>query len=110
MEDPFQFQHVEVFAKCLSRIHTYLGRPLAKPKLYTDYFDPFNCECRVYGRLKQGKYEDLAIRAHGYLIITPSRKQTMYTMTDDAETLSGENLWGRYEQHRGQPIRAISRT
>ncbi|KAG7291192.1 hypothetical protein NEMBOFW57_001204 [Staphylotrichum longicolle] len=38
--------------------------------LYLDYFDPFNCECRAYGRLQQESREDLAVRAHGYLMLT----------------------------------------
>ncbi|KAL2129115.1 hypothetical protein VTI74DRAFT_8205 [Chaetomium olivicolor] len=94
----------------------YLTRPLANPQFYIDYFDPFNCECRVYGRLKQECREDLAVRAHGYLLLSPQQEAEVTRRVTgqhcdqfskpDAE-LDGRNIWGRYEQHRGKPIRAI---
>ncbi|KUI60277.1 hypothetical protein VP1G_07510 [Cytospora mali] len=98
----------------LKMVTQYLARRLAKPQLYIDYFDPFNCECRVYGRLKQEKCEDLAVRCHGYLLLTPKQEVEItkkiagkdYEL-DSTEKLEGWNLWDRYEQHRGQPIRAI---
>ncbi|KAH6634443.1 kinetochore Sim4 complex subunit FTA2-domain-containing protein [Chaetomium sp. MPI-SDFR-AT-0129] len=51
-----------------------LTRRLASPQLYVDYFDPFNCECRAYGRLKEEKREDLAVRALGYLLFNPQQE------------------------------------
>jgi hypothetical protein len=48
--------------------------PLARPGLYTDYMDPFNCECRAYGRLKDENRGDLAVRAHGYLFLTAEQE------------------------------------
>ncbi|KAK4244050.1 kinetochore Sim4 complex subunit FTA2-domain-containing protein [Corynascus novoguineensis] len=93
-----------------------LTRPLASPQLYVDYFDPFNCECRAYGRLKEEKREDLAVRALGYLLLTPQQeidlaRRVMGRSTPppsaNAATLDGDNFWGRHEQHRGLPVRAI---
>ncbi len=51
-----------------------LTRELATPRLYLDYLDPFNCECRAYGRLRDEKCEDLAVRAHGYLLLTTAQE------------------------------------
>ncbi|KAK4157418.1 kinetochore Sim4 complex subunit FTA2-domain-containing protein [Chaetomidium leptoderma] len=74
-----------------------LTRPLANSQLYADYFDPFNCECRAYGRLKEEKREDLAVKASGYLLLTPQQE------TDVARRVTGR----RHEQHRELPVRAI---
>ncbi|SPQ27553.1 febd0a39-ca67-42db-b811-ab1929376945 [Thermothielavioides terrestris] len=94
-----------------------LTTPLANPQLYVDYFDPFNCECRAYGRLKEAKREDLAVKAHGYLLLTPQQEielERRVTAIDpdplpdaNASELTGHNFWTRHEQHRGLPVRAI---
>ncbi|KAH6853285.1 kinetochore Sim4 complex subunit FTA2-domain-containing protein [Chaetomium sp. MPI-CAGE-AT-0009] len=93
-----------------------LTRELASPQLYIDYFDPFNCECRAYGRLKEEKREDLAVRALGYLLLTTQQeidlaRRVMGRSTPppsaNAATLDGNSFWGRHEQHRGVPVRAI---
>ncbi|KAH6626065.1 kinetochore Sim4 complex subunit FTA2-domain-containing protein [Chaetomium sp. MPI-SDFR-AT-0129] len=94
-----------------------LTRPLASSQLYTDYFDPFNCECRAYGRLKEAKREDLAVKAYGYLLLTPEQEAELArkvtgepTPPPDAkadEALNGHDFWRRQEEHRGLPLRAI---
>lgn len=95
-----------------------LTQPLTSSQAYVDYYDPFNCECRAYGRLAQEGRLDLAIPAHGYLLLTPQQEAEVTPMItngleykpDDEEplgTLDGEKQWGRWEEHRGQPIRAI---
>lgn len=94
----------------------YLTDPLAADQAYVDYFDPFNCECRAYGRLQQEGRQDLAVQAHGYLLLTPDQERTITAEIDPGsleETgpvspcLDGDGPWGRYEQHRGQLVRAI---
>lgn len=40
-----------------------------------EYLDPFYNDCRAYGRLKQEKRDDVAIRAHGYILLTPAQEQ-----------------------------------
>ncbi|KAL2146098.1 hypothetical protein VTI28DRAFT_5191 [Corynascus sepedonium] len=93
-----------------------LTSPLANPQLYVEYFDPFNCECRAYGRLNDAKREDLAVKAHGYLLLTPQQEADLerrvtgnpHPVSDaNAGELTGHNFWNRYEQHRGLPVRAI---
>jgi hypothetical protein len=94
----------------------YLNRPLAKRQSYIDYLDPFNCECRAYGRLKQEEREELAIKAYGYRLLTPEQEAEVTRRIEGEEfdelhrsheVLDGNNTWLRYEQHRGHPIRAI---
>lgn len=93
-----------------------LTRPLANSQLYIDYFDPFNCECRAYGRLKKRQRENLAVKAYGYLLLTPQQETELARKVTgnpsllshaSAGTLDGDNFWKRYEEHRGQPVRAI---
>ncbi|KAK4033491.1 kinetochore Sim4 complex subunit FTA2-domain-containing protein [Parachaetomium inaequale] len=94
----------------------YMSRRLASRQRYIDFFDPFNCECRVYGRLKQEEREDLAVRAHGYLLLTPEQEDELCRMiegidydepVDPDKNGNGTNTWGRWEQHHHLPLRAI---
>lgn len=92
-----------------------LHRPELTPEEYTDYLDPFNCECRVYGRLKQEQREDLAIRAHGYVLLTKDQEQRVteglnqdYTDWENhPEPLSCDGVFWRWEIHRHMLLRAI---
>jgi serine/threonine protein kinase len=89
--------------------------PLARPGLYMDYMSHFNRECRVYGRLKDENREDLAIRAHGYLFLTPEQEAEVIERCSYVDSpaaapgapLNGDNSWGRYEEHRDMPVQAI---
>ncbi|KAK4161798.1 kinetochore Sim4 complex subunit FTA2-domain-containing protein [Cladorrhinum sp. PSN259] len=76
------------------------------------YLSAFGCECRAYGRLQEHNREDLAHRAHGYLLISYQQQldllaaysaQVGYTLPPDH--LDG--LWGRPEEDRHLPIKAI---
>jgi hypothetical protein len=94
---------------------SYLMRPLSSPLLYIDYLDPFNSECRVYGRLKEEYRQDLALPAYGYLLLTPQQETEVterargiyYPPAGPTAPLDGANSWGRWEVHRGLPVRAI---
>ncbi|KAK4198120.1 kinetochore Sim4 complex subunit FTA2-domain-containing protein [Triangularia verruculosa] len=100
----------------------YAEARLAKPEFYVDYLTPFSCECRAYGRLKQDEREDLAVKSHGYLLLTQEQEVevTLAMGVDDEQLdepdslldepdshLNGNNFWCRSEQHRGHPIYAI---
>lgn len=59
---------------------------------------------------------DLAVFAHGYVLLTPEQEYTITSLIEDDSTewsakkdlpLDGRDLWGRLERHRNQPIRAI---
>ena len=87
---------------------------LASPRLYLDYLDPFNCECRAYGRLRDENCEHLTVRAHGYLLLSPDQEAEITTLAgeveSDEDTLTpaeGMGAFGRWEEHRGIPVRAI---
>jgi hypothetical protein len=91
-------------------------RPLASPRLYIDYFDPFNAECRTYGRLKDENRQDLAVKAYGYLLLTSQQEAEVTERArgiyypppvDPDAPLDGTNPWNRWEEHRGLPVRAI---
>jgi len=92
-------------------VGSHLNRPLKTPQLYLDYFDPFNCECRVYGRLHEERREELAVRAHGYLLLTPEQevevaKRTMPNEFYDPDT--DDDLFGRLLEPlaRDRPVHA----
>ena len=86
---------------------------LASPQLYSDYFDPFSCECRAYGRLKQEGREDLAVRAHGYLLLTPrqaaevEKRSAGPKYSQEEYEKNGVDFWGRDPERRHSPVRAI---
>lgn len=92
-----------------------LQRPEPTPQDYIDYSDPFNCECRVYGRLKEENHEELAIRAHGYVLLSKDQERRVTEglgehFTDwekHPEPLSCDGLFWRWEVHRHEPLRAI---
>lgn len=64
----------------------YLEDSLVKNEAYVGYFDPFDCECRAYGRLQQERREDLAVRANGYLFLTPGQERAV-TADIDGDSL-----------------------
>lgn len=37
--------------------------------VFADYSEPFNCECRAFGRLQETGNEDLANKCYGYLLL-----------------------------------------
>jgi hypothetical protein len=107
-----------------------MTRRFASPLSYLDYFDPFNNECRAYGRLSGESRQDVAVRAHGYLFLIPEQEAFIaknassprthsdsdsefeWTSEDDAQAqnndgLNGPGRWHRFDVHRGVPVRAI---
>lgn len=89
------------------------------PHDYRDYYEPFNCECRVYGRLRQEGREDVAARAHGYILLSPDQERFITERLTGSpppkeegagggRPLNGDEApWFRWEEHRGHPVRAI---
>ncbi|KAK4147539.1 kinetochore Sim4 complex subunit FTA2-domain-containing protein [Dichotomopilus funicola] len=109
----FYFRYSDYYVRNYTRD---LALPLADLQLYIDYFKPFNYECRVYGRLKEEKREELAVKALGYLLLTPHQEahlawkvtgESSDLPSADIGELDGDNFWGRYEQHCSLPVRAI---
>ncbi|KAK3937259.1 kinetochore Sim4 complex subunit FTA2-domain-containing protein [Diplogelasinospora grovesii] len=82
-----------------------LNRPLPSDNDYFDYFDPFHCECRAYGRLKEAESENLAVRALGYLFLTADQEAQV---SNEIEAyVNSDEIWERTDEHDGAPIRAI---
>lgn len=76
--------------------------------------DPFNCECRVYGRLKEEQREELAVRAHGYVLLTKGQEKHITEVLGEyvdweshPEPLECSGLFTRMEAQRHEPLRAI---
>lgn len=92
-----------------------LHRPALTPQQYIDYLDPFNCECRAYGRLKQENSEELAVRAHGYLLLTREQErevterlhQDYVDWENHPDLLDCAGVLPRWEAHRHERLRAI---
>jgi len=61
--------------------------------------DPFHCECRADGRLKEAGREDLAARCYGYVLLDQSHE-------DELARLGFDN-WDRRAATKGRPIRGI---
>ncbi|KAK4125493.1 hypothetical protein N657DRAFT_708245, partial [Parathielavia appendiculata] len=112
MSDYFQFNNWQYLRKSPGQALRYA---LPKSQYYFDYLDHFCCECRIYGRLKEEHREDIAVRAHGYLLLNPQKEEEIikmimgidYEQDHHDSKLNGQNIWVLYEQHRGQPVRAI---
>ncbi|KAK3295066.1 kinetochore Sim4 complex subunit FTA2-domain-containing protein [Chaetomium fimeti] len=101
-------------ARLQTTVGGWLNHKLASDQLYIDYFDPFNAECRAYGRLKQEDYEDLAIRAHGYLLLTPEQEfevitRSTKTHADDLDPEDNPDPWDRTDEPLvlDRPVHAI---
>lgn len=61
--------------------------------------DPFHCECRAYGRLKEVNREDLAARAYGYVMLDAT--------TEDKLAQRGFQDWHRHDAVKKQALRCI---
>ncbi|KAH6616142.1 kinetochore Sim4 complex subunit Fta2 [Chaetomium sp. MPI-SDFR-AT-0129] len=44
---------------------------------FYDYSEPFNCECRAFGRLQEAGHEDLSIRCFGYVLLDEKSEAEM---------------------------------
>lgn len=108
----FAFQNWEFLAATEGAV---IIPPALTPEEYIDYLDPFNCECRVYGRLKQEGHEDLAVRAHGYVLLTREQERDVTEALGEGYVdwekhpvrLNCDGVFSRWEVHRHQRLRAI---
>ncbi|KAH8756245.1 kinetochore Sim4 complex subunit FTA2-domain-containing protein [Diaporthe sp. PMI_573] len=116
----FGFQNWEFLemtsGACIMLPHTDpLHRPNPSPQDFIDYLDPFNCECRAYGRLKQEDREDLAVRVYGYITLTREQEKAVTEASGEEwvdwekhpKPLDCDGIFQRWETHRHQRLRAI---
>ncbi|KAH9906764.1 kinetochore Sim4 complex subunit FTA2-domain-containing protein [Xylariomycetidae sp. FL2044] len=68
------------------------------------YFDPFFCECRAYGRLKERNQEHLAMRCHGYIFLDSA---TQARLLQQDVSHDWEEDWGWRPDCAGRPLRAL---
>lgn len=111
MREQFRFNAA---ARLQTTMGGWVNHQLASPQLYIDYFDPFNAECRVYDRLKEESRQDLAVRAHGYLLLTPEQefeviKRSAQTHPDDPDPEDNPDPWYRMDEPlvHDSPVHAI---
>ena len=66
------------------------------------YFDPFSCECRAYGRIREAGLEQYIAKCYGYIKL--ARNDFDPLMDDPKEW---EARFGYKERHKGKPFRAL---
>lgn len=82
---------------------------------FYDYAEPFNCECRAFGRLQEAGHEELAVRCFGYVLLDEALERTMFSQFPDIDfdgTIdnNGDDLWRtrfRGRDGRVPPLRGI---
>ncbi len=65
------------------------------------YFQPFQCECRAFGRLKEFGMEHLGVRCYGYITLTDTHLAFMRSKYD----FESWDYDPAYHEHK--PVRAI---
>lgn len=61
---------------------------------FYEYSEPFNAECRAFGRLAEAGHEELAVRCFGYLLLDEKHESALMSRFSDRNLLftgSGEN-------------------
>lgn len=88
-------------------------------KMRYEYSDPFNAECRAFGRLQETGHEHLALTAHGYILLNESNERLFTDAYKEAFKVHGTPemrmiIFGRaprfrlqYGNGRPAPIRCI---
>ncbi|KAI0116470.1 kinetochore Sim4 complex subunit FTA2-domain-containing protein [Nemania sp. FL0031] len=84
---------------------------------FYNYSEPFSAECRAFGRLQETGYEELAVKCHGYVLLSEEHEQAMMTQFSDLdlefngniETAGYDDLRSRFvsKDARPPPIRGI---
>ncbi|KAI1267658.1 kinetochore Sim4 complex subunit FTA2-domain-containing protein [Xylariaceae sp. FL1019] len=77
------------------------------PEEKTNYFDPFQNECRAYGRLKEFCYEHLAIPCHGYIIFTSDSKEWQFLYDTYEQFMRGNWQYDANDDVRNEPLCAL---
>ncbi|KAI1443372.1 kinetochore Sim4 complex subunit FTA2-domain-containing protein [Annulohypoxylon stygium] len=85
--------------------------------VFADYSEPFNCECRAFGRLQETGNEDLANKCYGYLLLDEEHENIVMNQFNhpqiefggDAEGYGFDDARERFlgKDGRQPPIRGI---
>lgn len=65
------------------------------------YFDPFSCECRAYGRIREAGLKQYVAQCYGYVKLTYSDYEPI------VDNPLMEDCFGYRERHKGRPFRAL---
>jgi len=103
--------------------HDFMGPSGSDPddlelmSAFAKYSEPFNAECRAFGRLRDEGYEDLALPCFGYLLLDEQHERQMMDRFSDLElTFNGnpdnmvpDDIRGNHLGRDGRPppIRGI---
>ncbi|KAK8122925.1 kinetochore complex Sim4 subunit Fta2 [Apiospora sp. TS-2023a] len=68
----------------------------------TAYFDPFSCECRAYGRIREEGLEQYVAKCYGYIKLARSDFDPLIE-----SPRKWEARFGYLERHKGRPFRAL---
>ncbi|KAG5931505.1 hypothetical protein E4U53_001737 [Claviceps sorghi] len=71
------------------------------------YAEPFNCECRAYGRLQETGYEDLAIKSFGYLLLDEEHERILMDQFSHKHLEFDESDPIFFPENRRPPLRGI---
>lgn len=64
-----------------------------------NYSEPFNAECRAFGRLQETNHEELAIRCHGYVLLDQENEAAMMAKCNlDKWRFNGDGDFCGYEE------------
>lgn len=83
-----------------------------------NYSEPFNCECRAFGRLQEAGWEALAVKCYGYVLLDEEHERALTEQCgrlgvqeiEFTSTLSSSGFWrSRFpgKDGRAPPIRGI---
>lgn len=84
-------------------------------RAFYEFSEPFNCECRAFGRLRETGREDLAVRCFGYVLLDEEHEQALHTrfpgieFNGDIEDPGGADQRARFLGRDGRrpPLRGI---
>ncbi|KAI1264491.1 kinetochore Sim4 complex subunit FTA2-domain-containing protein [Xylariaceae sp. FL1019] len=90
--------------------HASLGADVLTDDEQDDYFQPFQNECRAYGRLKEFDCEELAYKCFGYIILQKEHFDFIKANYDNFETYEAQKTWSYLpdeEWYQEEPLRAL---
>ncbi|KAK3331419.1 kinetochore Sim4 complex subunit FTA2-domain-containing protein [Apodospora peruviana] len=66
--------------------------PVERMREKIHHEDSFYRECRAYGRLQEVGLEDLVVRCHGYVLLTPQQEKEVHELSYEELDSDGEEL------------------
>ncbi|KAI0554208.1 kinetochore Sim4 complex subunit FTA2-domain-containing protein [Xylaria curta] len=82
---------------------------------FYDYAEPFSCECRAFGRLREAGREELAVRCFGYILLDEKHERALAAQFPDVYfngniyDAGGDEMRTRFlgRDGRAPPVRGI---